>query len=144
MEKPSQTNTAYLLDLAGSIRANSITVNTSGADFVFAPDYKLQPLSTLCNYITANRHLPGIAPAKDMQTNGMDLAESETKLLQKVEELTLYLIDKDKQLHVQEKELSLANTRIRKLEVAVQKMELRNENINGKTSTIHKKVIDHI
>jgi hypothetical protein len=96
--KAIQANTSYKLDVNGNIRGNAITVNTTGADFVFQSNYKLWPLAYLENYIVENHHLPDIATAKEMQTNGLDLGENETKLLQKIEELTLYLIEKDKQL----------------------------------------------
>jgi len=96
--KTSQTNTAYLLDVAGSVRANAITVNTTGADFVFEPTYSLFPLSNLKKYIDQNHHLPEIPSAKEMQTNGLNVGENQTKLLQKVEELTLYLIEKDNEI----------------------------------------------
>lgn len=103
--KTAQANANYLLDVNGNVRANSLVINTTGADFVFDSKYKLPPLSTVKQYIRSNHHLPGIASAKDMQLNGLDLGEGETKLLQKVEELTLYLIEKDKQILNQQKEL---------------------------------------
>jgi hypothetical protein len=95
----TQQNSAYKLDVQGNIRANSVVINTTGADFVFVPRYKLMPLHDLGRYVNQNHHLPGIEPAKDMQAKGMDLGENQTKLLQKVEELTLYLMDKDKQIY---------------------------------------------
>jgi hypothetical protein len=103
--KTSQTNTAYKLDVNGSVRANAITVNTTGADFVFAPTYKLLPLSTLKDYITKNHHLSEIASAKEMQADGLNIGKNQVKLLQKVEELTMYLIEKDKQLSEEKKKI---------------------------------------
>jgi len=99
--QPGQKNSAYKLDVAGGVRANSIVVNVTGADFVFKPAYKLAPLTTVEKYITQNHHLPEIASAKEMQQNGLDLGENQVKLLQKVEELTLYMIEKDKQLNAE-------------------------------------------
>jgi len=90
--KTTQTNTNYMLDVNGSVRSNSIVVNTTGADFVFKPDYQLKPLSYVKNYIDENHHLPDIASASEMQSKGLDLGENQVKLLQKVEELTLYNI----------------------------------------------------
>lgn len=100
--KTTQTNTSYKLDVAGVVRANSIVVNTTGADFVFDDKYKLRPLSELKNYVQSNRHLPEIPSANQMKENGMDVGELNKRLLQKIEELTLYLIKQE--------------TRIRKLE----------------------------
>jgi len=94
----TQVNASYILDVNGSVRANAVTVNATGADFVFAPSYKLLSLPELSNFIQKNHHLPEIASAKEMQTNGLNVGDNQIKLLQKVEELTLYLIEKDKQL----------------------------------------------
>lgn len=96
MGKTSQTNTSYKIDVDGKIRANEIVVNTDGADYVFDPDYKLRSLVELEKFIKENRHLPGIPNAKDMQRDGMAVAETTTKLLEKIEELTLYVIDLEK------------------------------------------------
>ncbi len=96
--KTSQTGTRYKLDVEGPIRAHEIVVNTTGADFVFDPAYKLRPLSELETFIRTNKHLPDIAPAKEMQENGVSAGEMQAKLLQKVEELTLYVIEKDKEI----------------------------------------------
>jgi hypothetical protein len=101
--KTTQNNTAYKLDVKGKTRADEIVVNTTGADFVFDKKYTLPKLSDVKTFIDANQHLPEIPSAKEMQTNGMSIGEINTKLLQKVEELTLYLIDKDKQLSDQQK-----------------------------------------
>ena len=97
--KSSQTITNYILDVAGNIRANKLVVNTTGADFVFAKKYHLIPLNELEKYIQQNKHLPGIEPAKRMSEEGVDVGKNETKLLQKIEELTLYLIEMKKQVN---------------------------------------------
>ncbi len=97
--KTSQTTTGtrYKLDVEGPIRAHEIVVNTTGADFVFEPTYKLRSLSELETFIRTNKHLPDIAPAKEMQENGVSAGEMQAKLLQKVEELTLYVIELKKE-----------------------------------------------
>jgi len=93
--KTTQKNSSYILDVAGTARANGIVVNADGADFVFEPAYKLYPLPALKQYINQNHHLPEIPSAKEMQKDGLNLGENQVKLLQKVEELTLYLINQD-------------------------------------------------
>ncbi|MCA9325327.1 hypothetical protein KDA23_04665, partial [Candidatus Saccharibacteria bacterium] len=90
-------NDTYKLNVNGRIRANEIVVNTDGADFVFEDGYKRMSLTELENFVLTNKHLPGIAPAKEMQENGAGLAEMQTKLLQKIEELTLYVIELKKE-----------------------------------------------
>jgi len=87
------------LTVAGKIGAREIKVSTNaGADFVFEPDYQLAELAELEKFVKANKHLPEIPTAKQMVENGINLGELNIKLLQKVEELTLYLIDKDKKI----------------------------------------------
>ncbi len=96
--KTTQLNATYKLDINGSARANEIVVNTTGADFVFEPKYNLPKLTKVKAFIDKNHHLPEIPPAVEMQKNGMSVGELNTKLLQKIEELTLYLIEQSKQI----------------------------------------------
>ncbi len=73
-----------------------VKLNANWPDFVFEPDYQLQPLSDLALYIRENKHLPEMPTAADVARDGQDLGEMNRKLLQKVEELTLYIIEQDK------------------------------------------------
>jgi hypothetical protein len=98
----TQVNAAYKLDVNGAGRFTSVVVNTTGADFVFEPTYHLFPLADLKKYLDQNHHLPEIPSAKEMQANGLNVGDNQIKLLQKVEELTLYLIEKDKKEQEQE------------------------------------------
>ena len=118
--KSSQTNSTYKIDVEGKIRASEIVVNTDGADYVFDPTYKLTPLQELETYIRINRHLPGIASADEMQRDGMGVAETTTMMLEKIEELTLYLIEikkenerQQEQLTQQQQEMNLLRRKIR-------------------------------
>ena len=92
----------YKLDVNGTIRANEIIVNTTGADFVFAEDYKLRPLSEVKAFIQENKHLPEIKSAQEMQENGVGINELQTQLLQKIEELTLYIIQQEERIKQQD------------------------------------------
>ncbi len=65
-------------------------------DYVFKPDYKLRTLSELELYINKNGHLPNIPKAAEVEANGQDLGLIQQKLLEKIEELTLYAIEADK------------------------------------------------
>lgn len=123
--KTSQTNSSYLLDVNGPARANQVVVNTTGADFVFNPGYPLPPLAEVEKYIQANHHLPDIASAAQMQDQGLDLGENQTRLLQKIEELTLYVIDQNKQLEALKKE----NKRLEEQNGALQLLEQRIERL---------------
>ncbi|MCW3789222.1 hypothetical protein [Plebeiibacterium sediminum] len=93
------TNTPdYKLDVAGTIRAAEIQVEAQTADFVFAEDYQLKNLTDVEAYIKERKHLPEIPSAADMEASGVNLAEMNKLLLQKVEELTLYTIEQEKKL----------------------------------------------
>ncbi len=69
-----------------------VTATACGADFVFKNDYNLPILSNVELFINKNRHLLEIPSAKEMDKNGLNLAEMNITLLQKIEELTLYTI----------------------------------------------------
>ncbi len=127
--KTSQANTSYKLDINGNARANEIVVNTTGADFVFKKNYRLSKLEEIEVYVKKNHHLANIPTADAMNENGMAVGELNTKLLQKVEELTLYLIEQNKQLtnqqksnQEQKKKLEQQETRIAALEKTLSKL----------------------
>ncbi|MCR5193389.1 MAG: hypothetical protein K6D59_08800 [Bacteroidales bacterium] len=83
----------------GRVRTKSLTVTLDGwSDYVFDEGYHLPSLYELEKYVATNRHLPDIPSAKEVDENGVDLGEMNAKLLQKVEELTLYVIDLQKQI----------------------------------------------
>ena len=95
----------YKLDVSGTIRANEIIVNTTGADFVFSDDYQLRPLSEVKTFIQENKHLPEIKSAQEMQEDGVSVNELQTQLLQKIEELTLYLIQQEQTIQEMRQEI---------------------------------------
>ena len=100
------TNPLYKLDVRGTIRADEILVNhVSGADFVFDKSYNLRPLSEVKTYVQQNQHLPEIPSAAEMQENGVNMNELQMQLLQKVEELTLYIIQQDQRIKELEEQL---------------------------------------
>lgn len=88
----------YKLDVLGTIRARELKVDMQGADFVFEENYPLRSISEVEDFVKANKHLPEIAPAKEMQANGVNQSEMNQKLLQKIEELTLHIIELNKRL----------------------------------------------
>ncbi len=68
-------------------------------DYVFGNDYKMMTISELESYVNENKHLPGIPSASEVEEEGsVDLGEMNTILLQKVEELTRYIINLQKQI----------------------------------------------
>lgn len=100
-------NPQYKLDVKGGIRAQEVVVETTGADFVFADDYQLRPLSEVKAFIAENKHLPEIQSAQEMQENGVSVSELQTRLLQKIEELTLYILQQDETIQELRQEVEL-------------------------------------
>ncbi len=92
----------------GTLAANNITVKTNGntADFVFEEDYHLKDLTEVEDYIKNHGHLPDIPSAAKMEEQGVNLAEMNKLLLQKIEELMLYSIQKDKEVKSFEERLT--------------------------------------
>ncbi len=91
------------LAVDGNILAKEIKVKTdiSVPDYVFEPDYELNSLDYIADYVKKNKHLPEIPSAKEIKRDGLDLAEMNLLLLKKVEELTLYAIQQDKEIESQ-------------------------------------------
>ena len=89
----------YKLAVNGTIGAKEVKVEVSSAwpDFVFEKKYNLWTLCELEKYIQENKHLPGIPSAKDTHQQGILVGEMNAKLLQKIEELTLYIIELKKE-----------------------------------------------
>jgi len=90
------TTPTSLLTVNGKIECEEIEVKNIAADYVFAADYRLTKLDDLEKYIKQNKHLPGIAPASETE-NGVNLGEFNEKILEKIEELTLYVIELKKE-----------------------------------------------
>ncbi len=88
----------YKFAVNGSMMATSVTVKTynNWPDYVFKRNYPLMPLSKLNTFIGENQHLPEVPSEKEFFDNGINLGDMNKLLLKKVEELTLYLIEKDK------------------------------------------------
>ena len=96
----------FKLAVEGTIGARKVIVQTSSwADYVFNDDYKLMSLKELDNYIQKNKHLPDVPSAKEVERNGVDLGDNQAVLLKKIEELTLYILDQQKQIDELKKEV---------------------------------------
>ena len=86
------------LAVNGTITSTEVVVTTSGwSDFVFNRDYNLKDLAEVEKFIEENNHLPGIPSEKEVLENGIQVGEMNAKLLQKIEELTLYMIEQNKE-----------------------------------------------
>jgi hypothetical protein len=92
-----------MLSVNGNIRAHQIKVETiNWPDYVFNDEYQLPSLVETEKFIKANKHLPEIPKADEVESTGVDLGEMNKILLKKIEELTLYMIDKDKRIQALE------------------------------------------
>lgn len=110
-------NPTSALEVNGTIRAKEVKIESTGwADFVFDKKYKLPSLREVESHILKNMHLEGIPSENDVKTNGVDLGTMNVKLLQKVEELTLYVIQQDKTCTTQKQQIDGLIKRIEQLE----------------------------
>jgi len=103
----TQNTGTYELAVDGEIAARELNINLDAwSDFVFADDYQLPTLENVENFINENGHLPEIPSAENVVENGVNVGEMQTKLLQKIEELTLYIIELKKENVAQKEEFS--------------------------------------
>lgn len=97
----------------GIVRSREIKVNLEAAwpDYVFEPTYQLQSLTEVEEFIEENGHLPNVPSAEEIEEDGVSLAEMNRILLEKVEELTLHLIEQQKLLEEQAKRIESLETK---------------------------------
>jgi len=88
---------AYKLDVCGTVRAKEVKVEIGWCDYVFEDSYKLKPLDEVAAYIAVNKHLPGVPSEKEIVANGLSLGEMQATHMLKIEEITLYLIELQKE-----------------------------------------------
>ncbi|WDF61878.1 tail fiber protein [Flavobacterium sp. KACC 22758] len=96
------------LTVKGKIHAQEVRVDMLGPlvpDYVFESDYKLKSLEEVESYIRENKHLPEIPSAKEIERNGLMLAEMNMALLKKMEEMTLYIVEQNKKIVSQGKKI---------------------------------------
>lgn len=109
------------LAVKGSIHSEEVKVDLSvpAPDYVFDTDYKLTPLETIQRYIKQNNHLPNIPSAKELEAHGVELGAMSMKLLEKIEELTLYILEQQERLDLQKSENKTLKSRLTKLETLI-------------------------
>jgi hypothetical protein len=96
---------AYKLDVCGTIRAKELRVESGWCDYVFEKNYKLRTIAELEQFINDNKHLPGIATASEVEKEGLKVAEMNKAMMEKIEELTLYVIQLSKENKKLQKEI---------------------------------------
>ncbi len=116
------------LTVKGNIHAEEVKIdlNVPAPDYVFKEDYDLRSIEELENFIKENSHLPEIPSAKEFERNGIMQAEMDMNLLKKIEELTLYTIQQQKEIESLKKEnqeVKLLNTKLIELQSRLEKLE---------------------
>ncbi len=109
------TNNSYRLIVQDGIITEKVKVALKGtsdwADYVFEPSYQLMPLERVESFVKENKHLPNVPSAEEMSKNGLDVTQTSAKLMEKIEELTLYMIEMNKEI----KALKSENANLKKI-----------------------------
>lgn len=120
------SNPINKLDVNGVIHAKEVKVDLQNwPDYVFEKEYKLNSLEEIERHISEKGHLPNIPSAEEVIKNGINLGDINVKLLEKIEELTLYSIEQNKQikkLQEENKALQSQSEKIERLEKQLEKL----------------------
>lgn len=112
------------LSVNGNIRAREIKVETSNwPDYVFEDNYVLKPLAEVASYIKINKRLPELPAANEVETEGLELGRINKLLVKKIEELTLYLIEKDTQLKDHNAKQHILESKLYQQEIELTKLQ---------------------
>jgi hypothetical protein len=121
----------YKFAVAGEAIFTKVVVKPTGSwpDYVFHANYRLRPLSEVEQYIKQYNHLPEVPSAEEVEKNGLDVGDNQAMLLKKIEELTLYVIEQNKNQQAHTQQLQELNQRVGALQ---QENEQLKKRINGK------------
>lgn len=107
------TAAGYSLYVANGILTEKVKVSLQAAtwaDYVFAKDYKMMSLPQVEKFYKANKHLPNVPSAAELEKTGLDMVKTDAKLMEKIEELTIYMVDLNKQVQ----SLKAENSKLKK------------------------------
>ena len=97
--RSARIGNGFYCDLDGNLKVMHLKVTqTDWPDYVFGENHELMPINDVEQYVKQNGHLPNVPSAEEVEKDGMDVGEMNRLLLEKVEELTLYIIDLQKQV----------------------------------------------
>lgn len=106
----TNTPAGYLLFVEQGILTEKVKValksSAEWSDYVFADDYNLRSLPEVEAFVKDNKHLPGVPSAQEVADNGIDVARMDAVLLEKIEELTLHLIDMNKKMQAMQQRIN--------------------------------------
>ena len=112
------------LAVNGDVFCKKITVTQNGwPDYVFHANYRLRPLSEVEQYINQYHHLPEVVTAEEVEKNGLDVAGNQAALLKKIEELTLYVIEQDKQQSIDKQKLQTLEKEVAELKAVIRQVQ---------------------
>lgn len=115
-----------LLTVNGAMAAKEVIVtNSITADYVFKPDYRLRPLTEVASFIQQHHHLPEIPSEAEVKENGISVGDMQVKLLAKVEELTLHMIQADERNNRLEQRSNRVEQENRELRMRIGRLEAR-------------------
>lgn len=100
----------HKLNVNGTVRSKELIIESNWADYVFRNDYKLKPLEEVDAFIQQYKHLPTVPSALEVQSNGLKVSEASTKMMEKIEELTLYIIEQNNRLKKLEATIEILKT----------------------------------
>lgn len=102
-------NPTYKLSVLGNIRCTEAVVETGWADYVFEKNYQLPSLNDVEKFILQNKHLPNIPSAAEIEKNGLHLGDTQKRMMEKIEELTLYIIQQQKEIDALKEKINNVN-----------------------------------
>ena len=108
----------YELSVNGEIVCENLLIEDSAdwPDYVFAPEYPLKPLDEVEAHIQDHGHLPGVPSAAEVGENGLSVGTMQRQMMEKIEELTLYLIEQNKRLAAQEQQIAGLQETLQKMQ----------------------------
>lgn len=113
------TNPTERLTVKGTILASKVQIvndtEIPASDYVFKEDYKLLSIEELESFVKENKHLPEVPSAAEFQENGYSVGQMDDLLLRKIEELTLYVIDLQKQMNDKDEKIEELQSEVEKL-----------------------------
>ena len=106
------------LAVNGTITAKQLKLRQDNwPDYVFDSSYRLPALSDVEHYIRQEHHIPGIASAADVRKDGADVGDMQAVMMKKIEELTLYVIEQQKELEQERGEIKILKRELQKREI---------------------------
>jgi hypothetical protein len=122
--KDHENNKVLQLNNDGLLRAREIKVDeVAWPDYVFKPNYELMPLNKVKEFIAQNGHLPNVPTAAEIEADGVNLGKTARITMEKVEELTLYMIEQQEQLEEQKELLKHQHQLIKEQQELVQQQQ---------------------